>query len=141
MILGIGNDLVDVRRIKKILHNHGPRFEKRIFTAYEQEKAHARKVNSANMEAQAEYYAKRFAAKEAGAKALGTGFRDGLYFKHISVEENQSGRPLLYMKEGALQQLQMITPDGHKAFLHLSLSDDPPYAQAFVVIEARPIIS
>ena len=141
MILGIGNDLVDIRRIKNALHRHGSRFEERIFTSYEQQKSHARKACSANREAQAEYYAKRFAAKEAAAKALGTGFRDGLYFKHIGVKEDQSGRPVLHMSEAALQQLKTITPDGYKAVLHLSLSDDPPYAQAFVVIEARPIMS
>lgn len=138
MILGIGNDLVDIRRIEKALKRHGSRFEKRCFSAYEQKKGAGRKERSSREQAQSEYYAKRFAAKEAGAKALGTGFRDGIYLRDIAVEEDESGRPFLHMYGGAHQQLQKITPDGHEATLHLSLSDDPPYAQAFVVIEARP---
>ncbi len=141
MILGIGNDLVDMRRIEKILADHGMHFEQRSFSAYEQEKANVRKARSVNPNAQAEYYAKRFAAKEAGAKALGTGFRDGIYLKDISVEEDKTGRPFLHMHGGAREQLQKITPPGHEAVLHLTLSDEPPYAQAFVIIEARPIIS
>lgn len=137
MILGIGNDIVDIGRIETALNRHGTRFEKRCFSPYEQEKGYARKERSSRPQAQSEYYAKRFAAKEAGAKALGTGFRDGVYLRDLSVEEDEVGRPFLRMYGGALAQLQKITPDGYDAVLHLSLSDDPPYAQAFVVIEAR----
>lgn len=139
MILGIGNDLVDIRRISGALDKHGVRFEQRCFSDYEQQKAQARKVRSANTQAAPEYYAKRFAAKEAAAKALGTGFRDGIYLKDISVQEDETGRPFLYMSGGAQKQLEAITPENHNAILHLSLTDEPPYAQAYVIIEARPI--
>ena len=141
MILGIGNDLVDIRRIKQALERHGERFGEKNFSGYEQNKAKARKERSESPEAESEYYAKRFAAKEAGAKALGTGFRDGVFLKDISVEEDEAGRPFLHMYNGAQDQLQKITPQGHEAVLHLTISDEPPYAQAFVLIEARPIIS
>ena len=139
MILGIGNDLVDIRRISKALDTHGQRFEKRCFSIYEQQKAQSRKARSTNTQVAAEYYAKRFAAKEAAAKALGTGFRDGIYLKDISVQEDKTGRPFLYMSGGAQKQLEAITPEKHSVIIHLSLTDEPPYAQAYVIIEARPI--
>ncbi len=139
MILGIGNDLVNIRRISKALEKHGTRFEQRIFSDYEQKKAQTRKARSANSGAKAEYYAKRFAAKEAAAKALGTGFRNGIFLRDIHVEEDSAGRPSLHMSNGALAQLKKITPADHKAILHLTLSDELPYAQAFVLIEVQPI--
>jgi len=139
MILGIGNDLVNAERIAKVLERHGTRFEQRCFSDYERTKAAKRDGRSAHPRAKIEYYAKRFAAKEAAAKALGTGFRDGIYLKDISVEEDRHGRPFLYLNGGSQKQLQAITPADHEAILHLTLSDDAPYAQAFVLIEARPI--
>lgn len=132
MILGIGNDLIKIDRIEKALCRHGKRFEARCFTAHEQQKAQSR----ANTNGQAAVYAKRFAAKEACAKALGTGFDNGVFFRDIGVTEDENGRPFLHLSGGAKMQLDRITPLGMTPRLHLSLSDDPPYAQAFVIIEA-----
>ncbi len=132
MIIGIGNDIVDIRRIEKILNNHGARFEKRCFTSLERKKARSRKASGTNIHV----YAKRFAAKEACSKALGTGFSGSIYMKDIGVVEDKNGRPFLELKRGALERLYEIIPKGKKPILHLSLSDDPPFAQAFVIIEA-----
>lgn len=135
MIIGIGNDLVDIRRIEKALQRHGTRFENRCFTEAERAKA------STRLKAQtySHVFAKRFAAKEACAKALGTGFAQGVHMKDIGVTEDTHGRPFLSLTGGAEKQLRRLTPEGHKAMIHLSLTDDYPYAQAFVVIETSPI--
>ncbi len=134
MILGIGNDIVDIKRIEKVLARHGLRFEMRCFTALERDKAARRKNGGTHVHV----YAKRFAAKEACAKALGTGFTDRVYLKDIGVTEDEKGKPLLELRGGALERLQKITPEGMSPHLHLSLSDEPPFAQAFVMIEALP---
>ena len=134
MILGIGNDLVNIERIEKALNRHGSRFEMRCFTDVERAKA-MRRIDAGT---HVHVYAKRFAAKEACAKALGTGFSDAIYMKDIGVIEDGKGRPFLELKGGALEQLEKITPKGMNPHLHLSLTDDPPFAQAFVIIEALP---
>jgi holo-[acyl-carrier protein] synthase len=131
MILGIGSDLVDIRRIEKVLDRHGERFIARIFTDIERAKAERRA-------ARIDTYAKRFAAKEACAKALGTGFRRGVFFKDMGVVNLPSGRPTLQLTGGALEQLRRITPAGFEARIDLSLTDEYPLAQAFVVISAIP---
>tara|TARA_R110001592_G_scaffold3525_25_gene20129 strand:+ start:34350 stop:34754 length:405 start_codon:yes stop_codon:yes gene_type:complete len=132
MILGIGNDLVDIRRIEKALSRHGERFEMRCFTAIERKKAERRKGAGLH----GHVFAKRFAAKEACAKALGTGFSGAVYMKDIGVIEDEKGRPFLELRGGALDQLNKMTPRGMRPQMHLSLSDEPPFAQAFVIIEA-----
>ena len=131
MILGIGTDLVDIRRIEQAIARHGERFINRIYTEVERARAE-RKQNRIDT------YAKRFAAKEACAKALGTGFRKGVFFRDMGVVNLPSGKPTLHLTGGALERLQAITPAGHAAVIHLTLTDDPPYAQAFVIIEALP---
>lgn len=131
MIVGIGNDLLDIRRIEGVLSRHGQRFIKRCFTETEIEKAESRR-EAGTAEA---IYAKRFAAKEACSKALGTGFSDGVYMKDIGVVNDENGRPLLSLTGGALARLQTITPEGMAPRLHLSLTDEPPLAEAFVMIE------
>jgi holo-[acyl-carrier protein] synthase len=130
MILGIGSDLVDIRRIEKVLARHGERFIARVFTDIERAKAERRA-------ARVETYAKRFAAKEACAKALGTGFRKGVFFRDMGVVNLRSGRPTLALTGGALARLQAITPPGFEARIDLSLTDEYPIAQAFVVISAQ----
>jgi holo-[acyl-carrier protein] synthase len=130
MILGIGSDLCDIRRIEKVLARHGERFIARIFTDLERAKAERRA-------ARIETYAKRFAAKEACAKALGTGFRRGVFFRDLGVVNLPSGRPTMQLTGGALAQLQRITPPGHAVRIDLSLTDEYPLAQAFVVISAE----
>lgn len=134
MIVGIGNDLVNIDRIQNTLNRHGERFEERCFTPYERKKAQTRKSKNGK----AAFYAKRFAAKEACAKALGTGFANGIRFSHIGVIEDQNGRPFITITDAAQKQIEAITPKNHKSIIHLSLSDDPPFAQAFVIIEALP---
>jgi holo-[acyl-carrier protein] synthase len=131
MILGIGSDLVDIRRIEKVIARHGDRFLLRVFTAAERAKADRRA-------ARIETYAKRFAAKEACAKALGTGFRQGVFFRDLGVVNLPSGRPTLQLTGGALARLKVLTPAGYKARIDLSLTDEYPIAQAFVVISAEP---
>ncbi|MGH1404086.1 MAG: holo-ACP synthase [Alphaproteobacteria bacterium] len=135
MIIGIGNDLVDIRRIAQVWDRHGVRFETRCFTEHERKKAARR---GGTKDGAVSVLAKRFAAKEACAKALGTGFSYGVHMKDIGVIENEDGRPFLELQDGALARLQAITPPEMQSVVHLSLSDDPPYAQAFVVIEALP---
>jgi holo-[acyl-carrier protein] synthase len=129
MILGIGCDLVDIRRIEKILARQGERFIKRCFTAAECKMAKKRTTQAAT-------FAKRFAAKEACAKALGIGIAENTSFCDIGVENLPSGQPILKLSGGALARLKKITPKGMKARLHVTISDEAPYAQAFVVIEA-----
>ena len=129
MILGIGSDTTDARRIAKVIERHGERFLARIFTDIERAKAERRKNR-------AETYAKRFAAKEACAKALGTGIRHGVWWRDMGVINLPSGRPALRLTGGALKRLEAITPNGFKPQIDLSLSDEGPMAQAVVIISA-----
>ena len=129
MILGIGSDLSDIRRIKRSLERFGDRFTHRIFTELERARSD-RKADAAAS------YAKRFAAKEACAKALGTGMRRGVFWRDMGVVNMRSGQPTLALTGGALARLHEMTPAGCKPVIHLSLTDDHPYAQAFVIIEA-----
>jgi holo-[acyl-carrier protein] synthase len=132
MILGLGSDLVDIRRIEKVLARHGDRFIRRIFTPIEIAKAERRATRI-------DTYAKRFAAKEACSKALGTGFRKGVFFRDLGVVNLPSGRPTMALTGGALARLQEITPSGHEARIELSLTDEYPLAQAIVIIQAVPL--
>ena len=129
MIIGLGNDMVDIRRIEKTLERYGERFVARIFTDIEQKKSDRRAARAAS-------YAKRFAAKEACSKALGTGFRRGVFWKDMGVVNEPSGRPTMQLSGGAKEQLERITPAGHLARIQLTITDDYPYAQAIVIIEA-----
>jgi holo-[acyl-carrier protein] synthase len=131
MILGVGADISDIRRIKASLDRHGERFELRCFTDIERARAHRRGKPE-------DTYAKRFAAKEACAKALGTGIRRGVFWKDMGVVNLPSGQPTMALTGGAAERLAQITPPGMIARIHLTLSDEVPYAQAFVVIEALP---
>ena len=129
MIIGLGNDMVDIRRIEQTLERYGSRFVARIFTDIEQKKSDRRAQRAAS-------YAKRFAAKEACSKALGTGFRRGVFWKDMGVVNELSGRPTMQLTGGAKEHLERITPDGHIARIQLTITDDYPYAQAIVIIEA-----
>ena len=129
MILGIGSDLVDVRRIERVIERHGERFLLRIFTETEREKAERR----AN---RVETYAKRFAAKEACAKALGTGLNRGVFWRDMGVVNLASGRPTMQLTGGARSRLEAMTPKGYQARIDLTLTDEGPLAQAFVIISA-----
>jgi holo-[acyl-carrier protein] synthase len=133
MILGIGSDLSDIRRIERTLARHGERFTSRVFTAIERAKADRRGPTRAAT------YAKRFAAKEACAKALGTGMRAGVFWRDMGVVNQRSGQPTMRLTGGAAARLAALTPPGHAAVIHLTITDEHPYAQAFVVIEARPV--
>jgi holo-[acyl-carrier protein] synthase len=132
MIIGIGSDLCDARRIAKTIERHGDRFLNRIFTPLERAKAERR----AN---RVETYAKRFAAKEACAKALGTGFRRGVFWRDMGVVNMPSGRPTMTLTGGALERLKAITPAGCEAQIDLSLTDEGPTAQAIVIISSVPV--
>ena len=129
MIIGLGSDLCDIRRIEDTLERFGERFTHRVFTPLERAKSDRRKQRAAS-------YAKRFAAKEACAKALGTGLRNGVFWRDMGVENLRSGAPTMVLTGGAQDQLQRLIPSGHVPVLHLSITDDFPYAQAFVIIEA-----
>ena len=129
MILGIGSDITDIRRIEKVIERHGERFLARIFTDTERARAERRAKS-------VETYAKRFAAKEACAKALGTGMRAGVWWRDMGVVNLPSGRPTMKLTGGALRQLEGITPQGFEARIDVSLTDEYPLAQAFVVISA-----
>jgi holo-[acyl-carrier protein] synthase len=129
MILGIGNDLIDIRRIEKTIERFGDRFLDRIFTGDERRRSDRRANRSAS-------YAKRYAAKEACAKALGTGFRAGVFFRDLGVVNLSSGRPTMALTGGAAHRLAAITPAGHSARIDLAITDEWPMAQAFVVISA-----
>lgn len=129
MIIGLGSDLIDIRRIEKTLERHGERFLNRVFTDIERRKSDRRAARAAS-------YAKRFAAKEACAKALGTGLRKGVFWRDMGVVNLPSGQPTIALTNGALARLQAITPEGKTARIHLTITDDFPLAQAFVVIEA-----
>ena len=133
MILGIGNDIVDIRRVEKTLERFGARFIDRIFTETEKRKSDRRVLRAAS-------YAKRFAAKEACSKALGTGFRRGVFWKDMGVVNEPSGRPTMVLTGGAKAQLDRLTPQGMTAKVFLTITDDMPYAQAVVIIEALPAV-
>ncbi|MDF1669628.1 MAG: holo-ACP synthase [Roseovarius sp.] len=133
MILGIGTDLANIERISATLERFGDRFRNRVFTDIEQAKAEARADTPGT-------YAKRWAAKEACSKALGTGLRMGISWKDMAVSNLKTGQPVMQVTGWAAQRLASMTPDGHEAIIHVTLSDDHPWAQAFVVIEARPIV-
>jgi len=137
MIIGIGSDLCDVRRIQKSLDRFGDRFVQRVFTDLERSKAERRSTDGPHSP-RAATYAKRFAAKEACAKALGTGFRDGVFHKDMGVVNLPSGQPTLKLTGGALERLHRITPEGMVARIHLSMTDELPLAMAYVIIEAVP---
>ncbi|WP_340149848.1 holo-ACP synthase [uncultured Sneathiella sp.] len=130
-IIGIGNDIIDIRRIEKTLDRFGERFVKRIYTEIEIAKSE-RRLN------RVESYAKRYAAKEACSKALGTGFRRGVFWKDMGVVNLPSGKPTIALTGGALAQLERITPPGMRTEIHLTITDEPPQAQAIVLITAIP---
>ncbi len=131
MIIGIGNDLIDIRRIERTLDRFGDRFIERIFTPLERQKAERRRNR-------VETYAKRFAAKEACSKALGTGFRRGVYWRDLGVVNLPGGKPSMELTGGALKRLQELTPEGMKAQIDLTLTDEPPLGQAVVIISVVP---
>ena len=133
MIVSIGSDLCNIERIQNSLNRFGERFELRVFTEVERAKAARRPFTKAGT------LAKRFAAKEAFSKAVGTGFKAGVFMKDIGVVNAHSGAPTLNLTGGAAARLAAITPAGHEAVIHLTLTDDHPWAQAFVIIEARPL--
>ena len=133
MIISIGSDLCNIERIANSLDRWGERFEQRVFTEVERAKAAKRPFTKAGT------LAKRFAAKEAFSKAVGTGFRAGVFMKDIGVVNAPSGAPTLKLTGGAASRLAAITPAGHEAVIHLTLTDDHPWAQAFVIIEARKL--
>lgn len=131
MIIGLGSDLSDIRRIENSLERFGERFTARCFTEIERARSERKPDRAAS-------YAKRFAAKEACAKALGTGLRRGVFWRDMGVVNMRSGQPTMALTGGAAARLAEITPPGMKAVIHVSLTDDHPYAQAFVIIEALP---
>ena len=133
MIIGIGSDLIDIRRVEKVIERHGERFLDRIFTEAERAKAQRRAKNHRMVVAT---FAKRFAAKEACSKALGTGIRQGVWWRDMGVVNLPGGRPSMQLTGGALARLQALTPAGHEARIDLSITDDWPLAQAFVIISA-----
>lgn len=132
MILGVGSDLIDTRRIERTIERFGDRFIDRIFTPIERQKSD-RRANRADS------YAKRFAAKEACSKALGTGFRKGIFWRDLGVVNLSGGRPTMVLTGGALDRLRAMTPPGMKARLDLTMTDEPPLAQALVIISADPL--
>ena len=131
MILGLGSDLTDIRRIQDSLDRFGERFTNRLFTDVERTRSERKNDRAAS-------YAKRFAAKEACAKALGTGIRRGVFWRDMGVINLRSGQPTMALTGGAADRLKAMIPPGHEAMIHLTLTDELPYAQAFVVIEAVP---
>ena len=133
MIIGLGSDLCNIERIQQSIDRFGARFEQRVFTDVERAKADRRPFTKAGT------LAKRFAAKEAFSKAVGTGFKAGVFMKDIGVVNAPSGAPTLALTGGALARLQAMVPAGHKPIVHLTLTDDHPWAQAFVIIEAMPL--
>jgi holo-[acyl-carrier protein] synthase len=132
VILGVGTDLANIERIQGTLDRFGDRFRNRVFTEAEQTKAERRRDTAGT-------YAKRWAAKEACSKALGTGLAMGISWKDMSVTNMRSGQPIMHVTGWAAERLAAMTPAGHTAVIHVTLTDDHPWAQAFVVIEARPI--
>lgn len=134
MIIGIGSDLIDIRRIEATLERFGDRFVQRLFTATEQRKSEGRYNRAAS-------YAKRFAAKEACSKALGTGFRKSVYWRDLGVVNQKSGKPTMELTGGAAERLNSMVPAGMKAQIDLTITDDYPLAQAIVIISAVPAVS
>jgi holo-[acyl-carrier protein] synthase len=134
MIIGMGSDLIDIRRVEKSIERFGDRFTHRCFTDIERAKSERRKNRAAS-------YAKRFAAKEACSKALGTGLAQGVFWKDMGVVNLPSGKPTMALTGGAAEKLSELMPAGHEAVIHITITDEYPYAQAFVVIEARPASS
>ena len=132
MIIGIGSDLIDIRRIQKTFDRYGERFVRRVFTDIERAKAEKRKERVAT-------YAKRFAAKEACSKALGTGMSQGVFWRDMGVVNLPSGKPTMHLTGGAAEALDRLLPAGHRASIHLTITDEYPLAQAFVIIEALPV--
>ncbi|MHA1522979.1 MAG: holo-ACP synthase [Alphaproteobacteria bacterium] len=132
MILGLGSDLIDIRRIERTLARHGDRFTHRIYTEQERAKADGRRLR-------AQTYATRFSAKEACAKALGTGFRRGVFWRDLGVVNLPSGRPTMKLTGGAAKRLDEITPPGMEARIDVTITDDFPLAQAVVIISAVPV--
>ncbi|WP_274629470.1 holo-ACP synthase [Arvimicrobium flavum] len=132
MILGIGSDLIDIRRIEKALERHGERFLARVYTPVERAKSDRRAQRAAS-------YAKRFAAKEACAKALGTGMSDGVFWREMGVVNLPGGKPTMHLTGGAAARLERMLPAKHRAVIHLTITDDFPLAQAFVIIEALAV--
>ncbi len=132
MILGIGTDLANIERIERTLDRFGDRFRNRVFTDIEQARAE-------RVQMPASSYAKRWAAKEACSKALGTGLRMGIAWRDMAVTNLRTGQPVMHVTGWAADRLSRMTPPGHEAIIHVTLTDDHPWAQAFVVIEARPI--
>ncbi len=128
MIIGLGNDIIDIRRIEKTLARHDARFTQRVFTEIERRKSDRRAQRAAS-------YAKRFAAKEACSKALGTGMSQGVFWRDMGVVNEPSGKPTLQLTNGAAARLQRMTPAGQVAKIHLTMTDEYPYAQAIVIIE------
>jgi holo-[acyl-carrier protein] synthase len=133
MIIGLGSDLIDIRRVEKSIERFGERFTHRCFTDIERAKSDGRKNRAAS-------YAKRFAAKEACSKALGTGLANGVFWKDMGVVNLPGGKPTMRLTNGAGERLAAMLPAGHRANIHLTITDDFPYAQAFVIIEALPVI-
>lgn len=136
MIIGIGSDIIDITRIEKVIGRHGDRFIDRIFTEAERAKAERRSKMPKLIWAT---YAKRFAAKEACSKALGTGIRRGVWWRDMGVVNMPGGRPTMKLTGGALARLESLTPPGHEARIDLTITDDWPLAQAFVIISAVPL--
>jgi holo-[acyl-carrier protein] synthase len=134
LIVGIGSDLSDIRRIQASLDRFGERFTHRVFTEVERKRSERKGDRAAS-------YAKRFSAKEACAKALGTGIRRGVFWRDMGVVNLPSGQPTMTLTGGAAERLKALIPHGMEPFIHVSLTDDHPYAQAFVIIEARPSAS
>ena len=132
MIIGIGSDLIDIRRVEKTIERFGTRFTDRCFTDIERAKSEGRKNKAAS-------YAKRFAAKEACSKALGTGLAQGVFWRDMGVVNLPSGKPTMRLTGGAAERLACMLPENHRAAIHLTITDDFPLAQAFVIIEALPI--
>ncbi|TXH85022.1 MAG: holo-ACP synthase [Rhizobium sp.] len=132
MIIGIGSDLIDIRRVEKTIERFGARFIERCFTDVERYKSEGRKNKAAS-------YAKRFAAKEACSKALGTGLAQGVFWRDMGVVNLPSGKPTMRLTGGAAERLTSMLPLNHHAAIHLTITDDFPLAQAFVIIEALPI--
>jgi holo-[acyl-carrier protein] synthase len=131
MIIGIGNDLIDINRVERVLERHGERFTQRVFTPVEIRKSERRRMRAAS-------YAKRFAAKEACAKALGTGMSAGVFWRDMGVVNLPSGKPTMALTGGAARRLQSLLPPGHTAVIHVTITDEFPLAQAYVIIEAVP---
>ncbi|MXY34566.1 MAG: holo-ACP synthase [Boseongicola sp. SB0676_bin_33] len=132
MIIGIGTDICNIERIERTLERFGDRFRNRVFTEVEQAKAERRRDTAGT-------YAKRWAAKEACSKALGTGLRMGIAWKDMAVTNRRSGQPVMHVTGWAADRLAELTPEGHEAVIHVTLTDDHPWAQAVVVIEALPL--